>query len=184
MRVLATGATPLRPRRRRRPAPAGIIAVPVFISNWGGVHLYDSVAQDEEPDAALAAIEALVSEPWAGRSRQRRARVTPVEAALWEARATLRSDRGAPRGAGELLPMTPERAAGHSSSDRYVELDEVGTWTTTTARASRSRCCTPEGPMRGPGRPTSTRWPRTSTCSHRSAVGTAAPRMLGSSPTS
>ncbi len=98
----------------------GIIAVPDFISNSGGVHLYDSVAQDEEPDAALAAIEALVSEP-VGRTLATADElgVTPFEAALWEARGYLAEATGAPPDVlDELFPMTPKRAAGHSSSGR------------------------------------------------------------------
>src|SRR5262249_40412755 len=37
-----------------------ILAVPDFVSNSGGVHLYDTVSQDEDPPTALAAIEAVV----------------------------------------------------------------------------------------------------------------------------
>jgi glutamate dehydrogenase (NAD(P)+) len=38
----------------------GIVALPDFVSNSGGVHLYDSIDQALEPAAALAAIEQLV----------------------------------------------------------------------------------------------------------------------------
>ena len=40
----------------------GIVAVPDFIANAGGVHLYNSVAQDGTPVEALARIEALIRE--------------------------------------------------------------------------------------------------------------------------
>jgi glutamate dehydrogenase (NAD(P)+) len=40
----------------------GILAVPDFLSNSGAVHLYEIISQDEEPRAALAAIEAAVHE--------------------------------------------------------------------------------------------------------------------------
>jgi glutamate dehydrogenase/leucine dehydrogenase len=38
----------------------GIVAVPDFVANSGGVHLYESVGQDDEPEAALEVIEAAV----------------------------------------------------------------------------------------------------------------------------
>src|SRR5919199_330313 len=40
----------------------GIIAVPDFIANAGGIHLYTRVAQDDSPPDALAHIEALIQE--------------------------------------------------------------------------------------------------------------------------
>jgi glutamate dehydrogenase (NAD(P)+) len=40
----------------------GIIAVPDFIANAGGIHLYTRVAQDDSPPDALAHIEALIHE--------------------------------------------------------------------------------------------------------------------------
>jgi glutamate dehydrogenase (NAD(P)+) len=40
----------------------GIVAVPDFIANAGGVHLYESVSQDASPPEALDRIEALIRE--------------------------------------------------------------------------------------------------------------------------
>ena len=48
----------------------GILAVPDFVSNSGGVHLYESVGQNDSPTAALAAIAAVVRESVAGRWRR------------------------------------------------------------------------------------------------------------------
>jgi glutamate dehydrogenase (NAD(P)+) len=76
----------------------GVLAVPDFLSNSGGVHLYDTVAQDEEPTAALAAIEAAVREPvgTALRTSEQLA-ITPATAALRAAREYLAQRTGAPR---------------------------------------------------------------------------------------
>jgi glutamate dehydrogenase (NAD(P)+) len=40
----------------------GIVAVPDFIANAGGIHLYTRVAEDDSPPEALARIEALIQE--------------------------------------------------------------------------------------------------------------------------
>jgi glutamate dehydrogenase (NAD(P)+) len=97
----------------------GILAVPDFVSNSGGVHLYDSVAQ-EEPEAALAAIEALVGEAVARTlATADELGVTPFVAALSEARGYLAEATAAsPDMLDELFPMTSKRAAGHSGSGR------------------------------------------------------------------
>ena len=76
----------------------GIVAVPDFISNSGGVHLYESVGQDDSPAAALAAIEAVVRES-VGRTLQtsRELGVTPFAAAFREARDYVVQTTGASR---------------------------------------------------------------------------------------
>jgi glutamate dehydrogenase (NAD(P)+) len=74
----------------------GIIAVPDFISNSGGVHLYESVRQDEDPATALETIEELVRSAVerilvvAGESG-----VTPTATALSEGRAFIRETTAA-----------------------------------------------------------------------------------------
>jgi glutamate dehydrogenase (NAD(P)+) len=68
----------------------GVIALPDFVSNSGGVHLYESVAQDEDPAAALETIERLVREAVARLlATSVRAGTTPMRAALDDARAYL-----------------------------------------------------------------------------------------------
>jgi glutamate dehydrogenase (NAD(P)+) len=79
----------------------GIVALPDFISNSGGVHLYMSVGQSEEPAPALAAIEAIV-----GRAVKRTLEtaaeraITPYAGAVREARTYLAETTGA---SGEVL---------------------------------------------------------------------------------
>jgi glutamate dehydrogenase (NAD(P)+) len=79
----ASGALEILHRR-------GIVAVPDFLSNSGGVHLYESVAQDADPAEALVTIEELVR---TAVERILRAAdesgVTPMEAALADARGYL-----------------------------------------------------------------------------------------------
>jgi glutamate dehydrogenase (NAD(P)+) len=66
----------------------GILAVPDFVSNSGGVHLYASVRHDEKPEPALAAIEAVVGEAVTRLlAAADKFRITPLEAALREAYA-------------------------------------------------------------------------------------------------
>ena len=74
----------------------GIVAVPDFLANSGGVHLYDTVAQDEQPARALAVIEANVGEAVArtlGTSRE--LGITPLAAAFRAARDYLAEATGA-----------------------------------------------------------------------------------------
>jgi glutamate dehydrogenase (NAD(P)+) len=75
----------------------GIIAVPDFIANAGGIHLYTRVAQDDSPPDALAHIEALIQE---GVARTLTAAdeqdVTPLAAALRAGREFL-AESGADR---------------------------------------------------------------------------------------
>jgi glutamate dehydrogenase (NAD(P)+) len=61
--VVAPGANvPYGPGAVEQLHRRGIIAVPDFVANAGGIHLYTSVAQDDAPPAALARIEALIRE--------------------------------------------------------------------------------------------------------------------------
>jgi glutamate dehydrogenase (NAD(P)+) len=74
----------------------GIVAVPDFLANAGGVHLYDTVAPDELPARALAAIEANVGKAVArtlGTSHE--LGITPLAAAFREARDFLAEATGA-----------------------------------------------------------------------------------------
>ena len=61
--VVAPGANaPYGPGAVEELQRRGIIAVPDFIANAGGIHLYTSVGQDDSPPEALAKIEALIQE--------------------------------------------------------------------------------------------------------------------------
>jgi glutamate dehydrogenase (NAD(P)+) len=74
----------------------GIVAIPDFISNSGGVHLYESVEQDDEPVAALAKIERLIADTVTRTlAAADAAGVTPLEAALRDVRAYLAEETGA-----------------------------------------------------------------------------------------
>jgi glutamate dehydrogenase (NAD(P)+) len=68
----------------------GIIAVPDFIANSGAVHLYVTVAQDAEPETALAVIESVVGDAVSRTLRTATTReITPLAAALEDAREYL-----------------------------------------------------------------------------------------------
>jgi glutamate dehydrogenase (NAD(P)+) len=84
----------------------GIVAVPDFVSNSGGVHLYETVSQDDEPEAALAAIESAVSEAVTRTLEAADERgITPLVAALGDARAYLAEQTGAANDVlDELIP--------------------------------------------------------------------------------
>jgi glutamate dehydrogenase (NAD(P)+) len=77
-------------------AARGIIALPDFVSNSGGVHLYESVTQDEDPAQAVATIAGLVREA-VGLIlvRADEQGTTPMAAALAESRAYLAEATGA-----------------------------------------------------------------------------------------
>jgi len=82
--VVAPGANvPYAPGAVEELHRRGIIAVPDFIANAGGIHLYTRVAQDDSPPEALARIEALIHD---GIGRTLSAAdehgVTPLAAAL------------------------------------------------------------------------------------------------------
>ncbi len=88
--------SPTRPGPSRLCTAAESLAIPDFISNSGGVHLYESVEQDDEPEAALAKIEELVAGTVARTLAAADAEgVTPLEAALRDVRAYLAAETGA-----------------------------------------------------------------------------------------
>ena len=61
--VVAPGANvPYGPGAVEELHRRGIAAVPDFIANAGGIHLYTRVAQDASPPEAIAHIEALIRE--------------------------------------------------------------------------------------------------------------------------
>jgi glutamate dehydrogenase (NAD(P)+) len=77
----------------------GIVALPDFISNSGGVHLYESVEQDDAPEVALTKIEALVADAVSRTLRSTDTEgLTPLAAALREVRAYLAAETGAADG--------------------------------------------------------------------------------------
>ena len=108
--VLAPGANiPYGPGAVEVLRRRGILAVPDFVSNSGGVHLYESVGHNDSPTAALAAIEAIVRDS-VGRTLQTSYElgVTPFAAALREARDYLAQATGARRDVlDELFPGQP-----------------------------------------------------------------------------
>jgi glutamate dehydrogenase (NAD(P)+) len=76
----------------------GILAIPDFVANSGGVHLYDTVGRDDEPEVALAAIEAIVHEAVARTlATAEDLGMTPFSVASREARDHLAVTTGAPR---------------------------------------------------------------------------------------
>ena len=95
--VVSPGANiPYAPRAVEALHRRGVVAIPDFISNSGGVHLYESVEQDDEPETALVKIEELI----AGTVTRTLAAaeeegVTPLEAALRDVRAYLAAETGA-----------------------------------------------------------------------------------------
>jgi glutamate dehydrogenase (NAD(P)+) len=65
----------------------GVVTLPDFVSNSGGVHLYESVAQDEDPATALETIERLVRQAVERLlATSARTGTTPMRAALDDAR--------------------------------------------------------------------------------------------------
>ena len=75
-----------------------ILAVPDFVANSGGVHLYESVGQDDEPEVALVAIEAVVREAVARMlATSGELGISPFVVATSEARDYLAQTTGAPR---------------------------------------------------------------------------------------
>jgi hypothetical protein len=69
--------------------------VPDFISNSGGVHLYESVDQDAEPEDALVVIESAVGEAVTRTlASADELGITPVAAALRDARDYLAATTG------------------------------------------------------------------------------------------
>jgi len=75
----------------------GIVAVPDFIANAGGVHLYVSVKPDDTPEQALAKVEQVIAEAVARTLASAEARqLTPYAAALADAREHFAQATGAP----------------------------------------------------------------------------------------
>ena len=95
----AAGAVEILHRR-------GIVAVPDFVANSGGVHLYESVPQDDEPARALEAIEILVGEAVDRLLELAAAENVPLMAAAFsDAREYLRATTAAsPEALDELFP--------------------------------------------------------------------------------
>jgi glutamate dehydrogenase (NAD(P)+) len=105
--VVAPGANiPYGPRAVEVLHRRGILAIPDFVANSGGVHLYESVRQDDEPAVALAAIEAVVREAVARTlATSDELGITPWAGAFREARDYLAQTTGAPRKVlAELFP--------------------------------------------------------------------------------
>jgi glutamate dehydrogenase (NAD(P)+) len=74
----------------------GIVALPDFVSNSGGVHLYESVDSDSDPEVALARIEQLVGEAVTRTLVVAEAEgLTPLAAAFLDVRAYLKAEAGA-----------------------------------------------------------------------------------------
>jgi glutamate dehydrogenase (NAD(P)+) len=83
------GSLPVLARR-------GIVAVPDFVSNSGGVHLYESVPQEVDPPAAIETIGRLVRGSVARiLARADAEGTTPTVAALAESRAYFEEETGA-----------------------------------------------------------------------------------------
>lgn len=85
----------------------GILAVPDFVSNSGGVHLYVSVAENDSPEAALATVEAHVGEVVARTfATSAELAITPFAAALREGRDHFaQATDAAPEVLDELFPV-------------------------------------------------------------------------------
>jgi glutamate dehydrogenase (NAD(P)+) len=74
----------------------GIVAIPDFISNSGGVHLYESVGQDDGPEAVLATIERLVGEAVTRTLTLADAEgISPLAASFRDVRSYLEAETGA-----------------------------------------------------------------------------------------
>lgn len=86
----------------------GIVGIPDFIANAGGVHLYASVTDDDTPDTALAAIEEKLRETTAKTlATADEHGTTPLTAALRDGRAYFAQATDAPDNAlDRLFPVT------------------------------------------------------------------------------
>jgi glutamate dehydrogenase/leucine dehydrogenase len=75
----------------------GIVGVPDFVANAGGVHLYVSVTDEDTPDTALVAIEQKIREAAAQTlATADEQAITPLAAALRDGRAYFAQATGAP----------------------------------------------------------------------------------------
>jgi glutamate dehydrogenase (NAD(P)+) len=78
-------------------AARGILALPDFVTNAGGIHLYEAPECQEDPARCLAAVERLIAETTRRVLTAAEAdRVTPTEAALALARDFLRTAAATP----------------------------------------------------------------------------------------
>jgi glutamate dehydrogenase (NAD(P)+) len=96
--VIPAANVPYAPGATEALAARGILALPDFVTNAGGIHLYEAPECQEDPAACLAAVERLVGET----ARRVLAaadadRVTPTQAALAIAREFLSTAPGARR---------------------------------------------------------------------------------------
>ncbi|HEY7004041.1 MAG TPA: Glu/Leu/Phe/Val dehydrogenase dimerization domain-containing protein [Gaiellaceae bacterium] len=105
--VVAPGANiPYAPGAVEALHARGIVAIPDFISNSGGVHLYESVKQAQGPEAALATIEGLVGDAVTRTlSVAENEGITPIAAAYRDVRAYLEAETGA--GGAALAALVP-----------------------------------------------------------------------------
>jgi len=87
----------------------GIVGVPDFIANAGGVHLYVSVTNQDTPDTALAVIEQKIRDAVAKTlATADEHAITPLAAALHDGRAYFAQATGAPDEAlDQLFAVTP-----------------------------------------------------------------------------
>jgi len=73
---------------------SGILALPDFVTNAGGIHLYEAPECRQDPERCLAAVERLILETTRRvLDAAEAAGVTPTEAALRIAREFLRGHR-------------------------------------------------------------------------------------------
>ena len=93
--VVPTANVPYAPGATDALAAAGILALPDFVTNAGGIHLYEAPECQEDPARCLAAVERLVGETTRRVLAAADAdHVTPTQAALEIARAFLRTAGG------------------------------------------------------------------------------------------
>ena len=92
--VVPTANVPYAPGATDALAASGILALPDFVTNAGGIHLYEAPECREDPALCLAAIERLIAETTRRVLDAADAdRATPTAAALAIARAFLRTAR-------------------------------------------------------------------------------------------
>jgi glutamate dehydrogenase (NAD(P)+) len=93
--VVPAANIPYAPGATEALAARGILALPDFVSNAGGIHLYETPECREDPARCLASVERLVGESTRRILAAAEAdRVTPTRAAIEVARAFLRTAQG------------------------------------------------------------------------------------------
>ena len=96
--VVPAANAPYAPGATDALAACGILALPDFVTNAGGIHLYEAPECQEDPARCLAGVERLVGETTRRVLAAADAvRVTPTRAALKIARAYLRTAQTAPQ---------------------------------------------------------------------------------------